>query len=117
MTTTVYIGNYYEWHGTVAEAVKYYYSGAMRVGANAPVFLMGDHLGSTSVVVDGCGAPVSGSPQMYKAWGETRTGMGEERWALANLSFALRADRSGSREDWFDTSWLTCAGQYWSLPT
>jgi hypothetical protein len=56
MTTTVLIGNYFEWHGTVTDTVKYYYSGAtrvaMRVGANDPVFLMGDHLGSTSVAVD-----------------------------------------------------------------
>ena len=78
VTTTVYIGNYYEWHGTPADMVKYYYSGAtrvaMRVGANAPVFLMGDHLGSTSVAVNEQGAPVGGSPQLYKAWGETRAG-------------------------------------------
>jgi len=78
VTITVYIGNYYEWHGTVAEAVKYYYSGAtrvaMRVGANALVYLMGDHPGSTSVATDEQGAPVGGSPQLYKAWGETRAG-------------------------------------------
>ena len=78
MTTTVYIGSYFEWHGTVTDTVKYYYSGAtrvaMRVGANAPVYLMGDHLGSTSVAVDVNGALVGGSPQLYKAWGETRAG-------------------------------------------
>jgi RHS repeat-associated protein len=74
--TTVYIGNYYEWHGTVENAVKYYYSGAtrvaMRVGANAAVFLMGDHLGSTSIAVNGNGTPVG--TQLYYAWGETRAG-------------------------------------------
>jgi RHS repeat-associated protein len=57
--------------------VKYYYSGAnrvaMRVGANPVVFLMGDHLGSTSVAVNEQGALVGG-PQLYKAWGETRAG-------------------------------------------
>ena len=47
---------------------------AMRAWANAAVYLMGDHLGSTSVAVDEQGAPVGGSPQLYKAWGETRTG-------------------------------------------
>jgi RHS repeat-associated protein len=78
VTTTVYIANYFEWHGTTADMVKYYYSGAnrvaMRVGVSAPVFLMGDHLGSTSVAVNEQGAPVGGSPQLYKAWGETRAG-------------------------------------------
>ncbi len=47
---------------------------AMRVGATPTVFLMGDHLGSTSVAVNEQGAPVGGSPQLYKAWGETRAG-------------------------------------------
>jgi RHS repeat-associated protein len=78
VTTTVYIGSYFEWHGTVTDTVKYYYAGAtrvaMRVGATAPVYLMGDHLGSTSVAVNANGVLVPGSPQLYKAWGETRTG-------------------------------------------
>ena len=78
VTTTVYIGNYFEWHGTTADMVKYYYSGAnrvaMRVGANPPVYLMGDHLGSTSVAVNEQGEHVGNSPQLYKAWGETRAG-------------------------------------------
>ena len=56
VTTTVYIGNYFEWHGTVTDTVKYYYSGearaAMRTGGGDPVFLMRDHLGSASVVAD-----------------------------------------------------------------
>jgi len=76
MTTTVYIGSYFEWHGTVTDTVKYYYSGAirvaMRVGSNAPVYLMGDHLGSTSVATDVYGVAVN--TQLYKAWGETRAG-------------------------------------------
>jgi hypothetical protein len=29
--TTVYIGNYYEWHGTITDTIKYYYAGAERV--------------------------------------------------------------------------------------
>jgi RHS repeat-associated protein len=80
VTTTVYIGNYFEWHGTPADMVKYYYSGAtrvaMRVGANAPVFLMGDHLGSTSVAANYDGTIyINGTRdarQGYKAWGEQR---------------------------------------------
>jgi RHS repeat-associated protein len=74
--TTVYIGNYFEWHGVTEPAVKYYYAGgqrvAMRVGGNAATYLMGDHLGSTSVAVDANGS--NPAWQLYKAWGETRAG-------------------------------------------
>ena len=56
VTTTVYIGNYFEWKGSPSTMVKYYYAGgtrvAMRTGTNAATYLMGDHLGSTSVAVD-----------------------------------------------------------------
>ncbi len=49
VTTTLYIGNYFEWKGSTSTMVKYYYAGAtrvaMRVGTNDPVFLLGDHLG------------------------------------------------------------------------
>jgi RHS repeat-associated protein len=69
---TAFVGNYYEWNGT--SATSYYYAGttrlAMRQGSNAPVWLLGDHLGSTSVTVDASGNKVSG--QMYMPWGETR---------------------------------------------
>jgi len=78
ITLTVFIGSYFEWHGTITDSVKYYYSGAtrvaMRVGVGELVYLMGDHLGSTSLAVNENGVLQPGSPQMYKAWGETRAG-------------------------------------------
>jgi RHS repeat-associated protein len=42
----------------------------MRQGINAPVWLLGNHLGSTSVVVNASG--VVQSTQLYKPWGESR---------------------------------------------
>ena len=77
-TTTVFVGDTFEWHENVASSIKYYYAGsvrlAMRTGSGEPLFLLGDHLGSTSVVADGNGQQVAGSPQAYRAWGETRAG-------------------------------------------
>jgi len=74
--TTAFIGNYYEWRGSAATSVKYYYAGsqriAMRTGSDAPKYLLGDHLGSTSVTVnaDGSGPQTQG----YYPWGDTRFG-------------------------------------------
>jgi len=43
--------------------VKYYYAGSQRVairdGSNAPFYLLGDHLGSTSLTVSSSGSKVA----------------------------------------------------------
>jgi RHS repeat-associated protein len=73
-TTTVFIGNYFEWTGTAASAVRYYYAGSTRLarrqGSGSVTWLLGDHLGSTSVSYDG----TNDLHQGYKPWGETRYG-------------------------------------------
>jgi hypothetical protein len=73
-TTTVYIGNYFEWKGSTSTMVKYYYAGAervaMRSGTADPLWLVGDHLGSTSVAANYDGTLYT--RQGYKAWGEQR---------------------------------------------
>jgi hypothetical protein len=70
--TTVYIGNYYEW--TSSTSRKYYYAGAQRLavrdGAGTLSFLLGDHLGSTSITANSTGGFVA--EVRYKPWGETR---------------------------------------------
>jgi RHS repeat-associated protein len=79
-TTTVYIGNYFEWKGSTSTMVKYYYAGtervAMKTGAEDPKWLVGDHLGSTSVVANYDGTVfingITPARQGYKAWGEQR---------------------------------------------
>lgn len=72
--TTYYIGDYYERDagGTVR---KYYSIGGQRVamydGSQAQVrYLLGDHLGSTSVTASTSATKVA--ELLYKAWGETR---------------------------------------------
>jgi len=76
--TTAYVGNYYEVEATTTRA--YYYAGAQRVAIrvqgdpdpadNGVFFLLGDHLGSTSVTANASGAKVA--ELRYKAFGETR---------------------------------------------
>jgi RHS repeat-associated protein len=56
---------------------KYYYAGAQRIAmrTNGNLFyLLGDHLGSTSLTTDANGIVVS--EMRYKAWGETRYASG-----------------------------------------
>ena len=73
-TTIAYIGNYLEWTGSVNTMRKFYYAGstrvAMRTGASTLKFLLGDHLGSTSITTDSNGA--FGSEIRYYPWGGRR---------------------------------------------
>ena len=65
VTTTVFVGNYFEWqvvdHGTYTstQTTKYYYAGGTRVamqrGSEGTKYLLGDHLGSASVVLNADG--------------------------------------------------------------
>jgi hypothetical protein len=79
-TTTVFIGNYFEWTGTAANAARYYYAGttrlAMRRGSGSVTWLLGDHLGSTSKVVDENGQVVPGGLRLslgkpIRSWRDT----------------------------------------------
>jgi RHS repeat-associated protein len=76
--TTLFVGAHYEVQGTTI--TKYYFAGASRIAmrsctggtCSAPTYLLGDHLGSTSLVTDANGVKIS--EQRYKPWGETRSG-------------------------------------------
>jgi RHS repeat-associated protein len=74
--TTAYVGNYFEWTGSTSTMNSYYYAGstrvAMRTGSNTPLWLLGDHLGSTSRVANYDGSAYTNGWQLYKAWGEKR---------------------------------------------
>ena len=66
-------------HYEVANGVvtKYYYAGSQRIAmrTNGTLnYLIGDHLGSTSLTTDASGNVVS--EQRYKAWGEVRYASG-----------------------------------------
>jgi hypothetical protein len=74
--TTAYVGAHYEWTGSTTTAKSYYFAGshaqrvAMRVGASTLHFLLGDHLGSTSLTTNSTGGLLA--ELRYKPWGETR---------------------------------------------
>ena len=77
-TTTYFVGNHYEVTGSTI--TKYYYAGSQRIAmrTNGTLnYLLGDHLGSTSLVTDSAGNKVN--EQRYKAWGETRYTFGGEK--------------------------------------
>ena len=46
----------------------------MRTGTSVATYLLGDHLGSTTMAVNASGALVGSPPQLYKAWGENASG-------------------------------------------
>ena len=105
--TTTFVGNYLEWTGSTSSMVRYYYAGgvrvAMRTGASSLTWLVGDHLGSTSLAVN-AGDGLS-TTKGYKAWGEDRfgsvptnyqyTGQYKERPAIGLYYYGAR---------WYDSS-------------
>ncbi len=74
--TIRFVGGYYERKGS--QITKYYMAGAARVAIRKYTipqsmtveYLLGDHLGSTSITTDSNGAMIS--EMRYKPWGETR---------------------------------------------
>ncbi|WKZ50306.1 MAG: RHS repeat-associated core domain-containing protein [Anaerolineales bacterium] len=74
--TVRFVGGYYERKGS--EITKYYMAGAARVAIRKYTipqsmtveYLLGDHLGSTSITADSNGAMIS--EMRYKPWGELR---------------------------------------------
>ena len=83
--TTNFIGGYYEKKGS--EITKYYFAGATRIAMrkytipqNMTVeYMLGDHLGSTSITTDTAGVKIS--EMRYKPWGELRYS-----WTDSNLN-------------------------------
>ena len=71
--TMVTIGDYFEWTGSASTMKSYYYAGGARVAVRTGSslnWIVGDHLGSTSVVTDANGA--NAETRLYKPWGEQR---------------------------------------------
>jgi RHS repeat-associated protein len=74
-TITTYIGGHFEWQNGVGKS--YYFAGAQRVAMRTSTevkFLLGDHLGSTSVTALANGA--FDTETRYYAWGEVRWSSG-----------------------------------------
>jgi len=56
--TTAYIGNHFEYTSTTDKRTYYYYTGCQRVAMRSGstlYFLLGDHLGSTSIAATASG--------------------------------------------------------------
>ncbi len=92
-----YIGNYFEWAGSVKTMASYYYAGTQRVAlrrGSVLNYLLGDHLGSNSLSVDN----VNGSRLIelrYKAWGEDRTAQNPGRMPTSYAYTGQRKDVAG----------------------
>jgi RHS repeat-associated protein len=101
--TTQFVGSHVEWQSSTSDMVRYYYTGgvrvAMRTGDDGLVWLVGDHLGSTSIAVtDTSGAT---ERQGYKAWGETRFGSVPTKY-----QFTGQYKDSYLNLDWYGSRWL-----------
>ncbi len=99
--TTYYVGQHYEVKSSVV--TKYYFAGATRLAVRTGgtlSFLLGDHLGSSSVTTDANGAPTASA--LYKAFGETR-------YSLGNLNtdyhFTGQRDEVSLGIYWFQSRW------------
>ncbi|MBI5934480.1 MAG: hypothetical protein HY867_12295 [Chloroflexi bacterium] len=67
----IYVGNHYEVKNNIV--TKYYFAGTTRLAVRTDGtlrFLLGDHLGSSSVTTNASGAKTASA--LYKAFGETR---------------------------------------------
>jgi RHS repeat-associated protein len=101
--TTYYVGNHYEVKSSVV--TKYYFAGATRIAVRTGgtlSYLLGDHLGSSSVTTDANGVKTASA--LYKAFGETR-------YTLGNLGTDYHF--TGQREEaalggiyWFQSRWM-----------
>ncbi|MEK7802639.1 MAG: RHS repeat-associated core domain-containing protein, partial [Pseudomonadota bacterium] len=87
--TAVYVGNHYEVKNSIV--TKYYFAGATRLAVRTDGtlrFLLGDHLGSSSVTTNANGVKTASA--LYKAFGETR-------YTLGNLNTDYKF--TGQREE------------------
>ena len=69
--TAVYVGNHYEVKNSIV--TKYYFAGSTRLAVRTDGtlrFLLGDHLGSSSVTTNASGGKIASA--LYKAFGESR---------------------------------------------
>jgi len=87
---------------------KYYYAGAQRIAMRTNGilnFILGDHLGSTSLVTDANGVMVSET--RYKAWGEERYSSGTKQTKYGytgQYSYAADFGLEFFNARWYDSS-------------
>jgi RHS repeat-associated protein len=106
VNTTYFVGTHYE--VTDGIVTKYYYAGSQRIAMKKDGvlnFIIGDHLGSTSLVTDANGAVVNETK--YKAWGETRYSSGTEQTKYqytGQYSYASDFGLHFYNARWYDSS-------------
>ena len=110
--TTAYVGNYYEWSGSTA--TKYYYVGGQRVAmrkGGTLYYLLGDHLGSTSVTTYSGGVKMA--EVRYKPFGEDRYTSG-----TTPTDFRFTGQRIDSYINiyWYNSRWYDPALSWWIQP-
>ena len=92
--TILFAGGHFELNATTGEVSKYYFAGASRIAVRkytvpqttTLTYLVGDHLGSTSLAVDASTGEVIET--RYKPWGEVR-------WTTENKSLPTRFTFTG----------------------
>ncbi len=95
-------------NGTTQTILKYYYAGSQRIAmrTNGTLnFLLGDHLGSTSLVTDATGVVIS--EMKYKAWGEVRYASGTsptDYTYTGQFSYAADFGLMFYNARWYDSS-------------
>ncbi len=104
---------YFEWHVATEQATQYYFADATRIGmrtdAGGLQFILGDHLGSTSVMADPSGSLLSS--QGYMPWGETRFGsVGTE------YQYTGQYRQAAIGLDYFNARWYDPALGRWNQP-
>jgi len=105
-STTYFVGAHYD--VTDGVVTKYYYAGTQRIAMRTNGilnFVLGDHLGSTSLVTDANGVVISET--RYKAWGEERYSSGTKQTKYGYTGqYSYAADFGlmyyGAR--WYDSS-------------
>ena len=108
-TTTVYIGNYFEWTGSTATMKSYYYAGgtrvAMRTGTSTGTvnYLLGDHLGSTALTLDSAGNRLATNTELrYYPYGAARYTVGT---TPTTFNFTGQRKDSGSGLLFYNARW------------
>jgi RHS repeat-associated protein len=105
-TTTVYIGNYFEWTGSTVTMKSYYYAGGTRVAERSGAslyYLLGDHLGSTALTLDSAGNRLATNTELrYYPYGVARYTAGT---TPTSFNFTGQRKDSGSGLLFYNARW------------
>ena len=108
-TTSVYIGNYFEWTGSTVTMKSYYYAGAtraaMRTGTSTGTvnYLLGDHLGSQALTLTSAGARLNTNTELrYYPYGLARYNTNNQ---LTSYNFTGQRKDSGSGLLFYNARW------------